>query len=1071
MNLKLFLCAVAAAALVNAAEVKLGATAALSPDGKSLVFEWQEDLWAVSSSGGVARALTRNPAVDRFPVFSPDGSQIAFLSGRDGTFQTYVMPSAGGSPQQVTFHSEGSTPQDWFPDGSRLLVRGSRENGDLLPYRFASVVATQRVAEKLLFDDAGDWGRISPDGSKMLFTRLGEDSYRRGYRGSKAAQIWSYDLAKGSFALVARMADGSECRWPLWKPDGKGIYFVREGKERGTFNLFEKALPDGKDKQLTFFKDFSVMFPAVSRDGSTVVFRNGFDFYRWQPGAEQPTKIVITTADDNGVVEKSRRMTYDNATAVDTTGSVDFTDDAKQIVFAGGANLWVMDTVVREPVRMTTGEGVLDNWALFGPGDKAVYFIRDEGHRANVFKATRGDDKLPWWRNEKFKVEQITNDERSRAKLQIAPRGGLMAWVEQPGTLWVSKLDGTEPHKLCTSPMDLDYDWSPDGKWIVAAVQDSDDNRDIWIHSTDGSREPYNLSRHPNWDGFPKWSPDGRVIAYAGRTYDNDIDLYYVWLREEDHGRLEKETERRRLADAEIKEAKKADTNAPPAPPTTNVVGTRIDFDGLFERVQRHKISAVSPENLAWSQDGKALSFQATVDGKPGTWKVFFPHPGKPEVVSASRGDWPKWTDKAYLWAIDGVPAALDAKYTFRIQFERDQTAWRTFGFRRMWRQLRDNFYDAKMNNLDWNAVRLRYEPLVAQVDDTGFARIIEMMMGELNASHLGYTPTKRTTTIPGVWPVITGHLGVKFDPKHTGPGLRVASVIPDSPADRDITRIAPGDLITAIEDTPVSPTTDLTQLLNGPLPRYANLDLERGTEKKRIRLPLTAPDKVRELEHEADIKLARTRTHDWSKGRAGYIDIAHMRTEDLRAFEKEVYAQGFGREGLVIDVRDNTGGFVADQILAILCHPNHSVTIPRGGEPSYQGGYIGHPFWMKPIVVLCNEYTVSNGEIFSHAIKNTKRGKLVGAPTQAGVISTGERTILDMGTFRNPHRGWFPLPSGLDMERHGAIPDILVHETPATRSANEDPQLKAAVEALLKDCDAHRRDRPTVRYGSEEKN
>lgn len=1049
---------------VRGAEVKLAAAAGLSPDGRTLVFEWQEDLWAVSSSGGVARALTRNPAVDRFPVFSPDGSQIAFMSGRDDSFQVYVMPATGGVPRQVTFHSEGASPQDWFPDGRRLLVRGSRENGDLLPYRFVAVDASQRVAEKVVFDDAGDWGRISPDGSRFLFVRLGEEPYRRGYRGSKAAQIWSFDLGSGAFELVARMEDGGDCRWPLWKPDGKGIYFCREGKERGTLNLFEKSLPGGKDRQLTFFKDFSVMFPAISRDGSVIVFRNGFDFFRFAPGSDkEPQRVAISTADDEVPQETSRRITYMSATAIDFPGTVDFTGDGKQIVLAGGGNLWAMDTVVREPVQVTTGQGVMDNWAWFGPDDKSVFFIRDSGDRANIFKATRGDEKLPWWRNDKFKLHQITDDDHSRSRLQLSPRGGLMAWVEAPGALWVSKLDGSERHKLFSSPADMDYDWSPDGKWIVAAIQDSDDNRDVWIYPTDGSHEAYNVSRHPNWDGVPKWSPDGRVIAYVGRTYDNDIDLYYVWLREEDHGRLVKETDWLKAAEEESKEKKKGETNAPPP-----VVATKIDFEGLCDRVQRVKINCANPDNLAWSSDSKALSFQGTVDGKSGTWKVFFPHPEKVETVSSSRGNWPHWTEKGYYWAIDGVPAVLDTRYQFKVQYERDLIAWRRLGFLRMWRQLRDEFYDGKLNNLDWNAIRARYEPMVSQVDEGGFARIVEMMMGELNASHLGFVPQKKKTTLDGVWPVFTGHLGVSFDPAFAGPGLRVASVIPDSPADREFTRIKEGDVILTINETPVNPGFDLTQILNGPLPRFADLEIQRGEEKKKIRLPLTSPDDMRKLVHEADTKRSQARVAGWSKGRAGYIDIAHMKTEDLRAFEKEVYAQGFGREGLVIDVRDNTGGFVADQILSILCHPNHAVTIPRGGEPSYQGGYIGHPFWMKPVVVLCNEYTVSNGEIFSHAIKNTKRGKLVGAPTQGGVISTGERTILDLGTFRNPHRGWFPRPSGLDMEHHGAIPDIIVYETPATRSAGEDPQLKAAVDALLKDCDAHKRDLPVTRYATE---
>ena len=159
--------AAAAAAVLTAAagepaRVRLAATPALNADGSTLVFEWREDLWSVPATGGVARALTRHPAVERFPVFSPDGRRLAFMSGRDDTFQAWVMDLAGGAPEQATFHSDGAVPHDWYPDGRRLMVRGARDSGSFLTHRFLTVDTAARSAEQLLFDDYGDWGRLSP---------------------------------------------------------------------------------------------------------------------------------------------------------------------------------------------------------------------------------------------------------------------------------------------------------------------------------------------------------------------------------------------------------------------------------------------------------------------------------------------------------------------------------------------------------------------------------------------------------------------------------------------------------------------------------------------------------------------------------------------------------------------------------------------------------------------------------------------------------------------------------------------------------------------------------------------
>ncbi len=1048
--------------LTAAAPVRLAATPALTPEGRTLIFEWQGDLWTVASTGGSAHALTRHPAVDRFPVVSPDGTRVAFMSGRDDTFQVYVMALTGGVPVRVTHHSDGAVPQDWHPDGRRLLVRGSRDTASFLPQRLCVVDTLQPRAEELLFDDAADWGRWAPDGQSVLFMRAGEDLYRRGYRGSKAATVWQYTTVSQAFTNRAAALDQRECRWPLWRPDGRGFYYVREGDE-GCLNIWEREVESGREVQRTFLREYGVILPCLSRDGSTMVFRSGFDFYLWRPGGRtEPVRLAIQVANDE-VEENVRRLSYNRAQIDGLEASCDFTADLKQLVFAAGGSLWIMDATTKDPVRLTSGSGHIDNWASFTPGGSAIYFLRDDGDRANIWKARREDEKLPWWRNRQFILEPVTDDARGRTSLSVDPTGQRLAWTEAPGSLWVAKLDGSEPRRVVTSPQELSYDWSPDGLWLATSVQDSDDNRDVWIVSATGARDSYNLSGHPNWDGNPAWSPDGRVIAFVGRTYDNEVDIYYAWLRREDHGRLPMETERRKAEESEPGKEKEKEA----AKPTTNAP-VRIDFDGLADRVERLRTPGSTPSHLFWSWDSKALAFQGRIDGKDGTWKLFFPHPGKPEFMTATRGTWARWNQAGISWVVEGVPAQYENRLNFTVRLERDQQQWRRLGFRLMWRAMRDEFYDGRLNNLDWRGLRARYESVIDEVDDAGFARLANMMFGELNASHLDFRAPEDKTLRNGSWRWQSGHLGVRFDPTHAGPGLRVREIIAGLPADRDLTRLQPGDVITALDGQPVQAGQELGPLLNGPLPREVLVQLERAGQRREFRLPLTSPDDVREKVREAEIAAAQARVAEWSQGRAGYISIARMQTEDLRQFEKEVYAQGYGRDALVIDVRNNQGGFTADQILSILCHPPHAVTIPRDGVLSYQGGYLGRPFWNKPLVVLCNAYTVSNGEIFSHAIKTIGRGKLIGQPTQGGVISTRDRPLLDLGTYRIPHRAWFPRSTGLDMERHGAIPDILVEDPPGARARGEDPPLKAAVTSVLADLAAGAGQPPKVRYASE---
>ncbi|MFO1521307.1 MAG: S41 family peptidase [Kiritimatiellia bacterium] len=422
--------------------------------------------------------------------------------------------------------------------------------------------------------------------------------------------------------------------------------------------------------------------------------------------------------------------------------------------------------------------------------------------------------------------------------------------------------------------------------------------------------------------------------------------------------------------------------------------------------------------------------------------------------MSATFGEWAEWTAKGIRWSVGGVPALYERKLPFTVRLERDESAWRRLGLRKMWRTMRDEFYDEKLNHLDWNAVLPAYDEIAGQIDDSAFSRLASMLFGELNASHLGFTPRREGAATAG-WKRETGHPGILFDPSFAGPGLLVRSVIAGSSADRDVSRLVPGDVVTHINGAPVMPDDDLCPLLEGPLPRDVLLTLRRGNANLVVRLPLSTSDSIRELARKAETEAARAKVHEWSQGRAGYILLEAMRNDDLRLFEKMVYEEGDGRDGLVIDVRNNRGGFTADQILSILIYPQHAVTIPRGGQPGYQGSYLKRPRWNKPVTVLCNEHTASNGEIFSHAIKSTGRGKLVGKTTQGGVISTSDREVLDLGTFRIPHRGWFSQPDGIDMERQGAEPDIAVENPPGSRAAGFDPQLFAAVTVLLEDIKA----------------
>lgn len=533
-------------------KVQLADNPTLSPDGKRLVFAWRGDLWSVGSNGGVAKRLTHHEAADKQPRFSPDGKTLAFTSMRTGTPQVFTMPAAGGPVTQVTHHTGGSECAGWYPDGEALLVRGQRDHWwkTTQNYRYFKVALGERRAEELLFDDYGDDASLSPDGTQLLFTREGPAWWRKGYYGAQAAQIWLYDLREKTFRQV--LAPETGARYPLWKPDGKSFYYVGNGTTK-SWNLNEYDLAASKSNTLTNFDDDSVVQPAISADGKMLVFRRLFDLYRWSPDKPAaPKKLDITVVDDD-----VRTDPYDRKTL---TTAKDFavTRDGLEIAFIAGGDLWVMDTILREPKQVTdTPEE--ESEPVFTADQTALLYISNAGGQCDIWKAEKSEANRYWWTNSKFNLRKLTDNPATESSLTLSPKGDRLAFVRGLGDLMTMDLDGDEVKEVFTGWDKPEFDWSPDGRWFAYAVSDKDFNNDVWIRPSDGSGKPFNVSRHPDNDYRPRWSPDGKLLSFTGRRADDETDIFYVWLRAADE---ETSTRDRNLQKALEKMQKRNQANA-----------------------------------------------------------------------------------------------------------------------------------------------------------------------------------------------------------------------------------------------------------------------------------------------------------------------------------------------------------------------------------------------------------------------------------------------------------------------------------------------------------------------------
>jgi tricorn protease len=268
------------------------------------------------------------------------------------------------------------------------------------------------------------------------------------------------------------------------------------------------------------------------------------------------------------------------------------------------------------------------------------------------------------------------------------------------------------------------------------------------------------------------------------------------------------------------------------------------------------------------------------------------------------------------------------------------------------------------------------------------------------------------------------------------------------------------GDVITAIGGETFGPHDSLEQRMRGRVGQETVITVRRtggdGAAPASIECLITpgASAEESELLYKDTCARAAKLVNEWSGGRLGYLHIKAMSEQSLEDFERDLCAAAQGKDGLLVDVRNNGGGSTADRVLASLMTQPHAYTVPRGADPSYTRGYPQDRLyiqrWTLPANMLCNEKSFSNAEIVSHAFKRLKRGSLVGEQTYGGVISTGGTSLVDGTTVRLPFRGWYS-PDGVDMENNGAMPDIRIAPNPVDESRDFDAQLKAAVEDLLR--------------------
>ena len=990
-----------------------------SPDGNSIAFSYYGDIWTVNAAGGKAERLTVNPAYEGRPYWSPDGRAIAFVTDRWGNDDICVMPSDGTEPpRRLTYYSNYDLLYGWTPDGQSVVFVSQRNT---IRHIFYKISIKGGSPEVLLNFEAYNLSFL-PDGKTVYFERGGAAWWRRRYKGGANQDIWKKTLPDGNSERITDYP-GRDA-YPMYsRLDGK-LYFISDRGGETVSNIWRMELDGSNPEQMTYEKE-DIHFPRVSWDGSLIAFECLNDICTYDVATGRTTRLKIFVTEDYA------EEPFVFQTFVSDASEFALSPTEKELAFVVHGDIFVMqlkDGMPEKILQLTKTPCVERDVAWHPHKEMLVYSSMEDGDMDIYTIEPRNEKKF--YDDLVFSTQKVLNTEGTEYKPEFSPDGDMIAYFKNHGELHVMKKDGTQSKKLCPTNDVLWIDWSPDSEWITFSRPVLGWREDVFIVRADGSGEPVNVSNHPNDDYQPMWSQDGRRIAFASRDAIGNLWMKYVFLLKEDEEK-----------DREYWEKTDSDTIIVAA----NVF---IDFEDIGKRV--HTVTQVRGgyNRVSQSPDGKQFAMHSDNHGSEDIWTVDWL--GKelkrvtstnvnPRMFSVSR-DRKKihYLTRTGQIFVAEILSAQSQPMSFNAQIGIDRITEREHVFKEAWWALQDGFYDSDFHGIDWSAMYHKYSDWAMHTRERrDFHDVVRMMMGELNSSHLGISKIE-----PGG--ETTGLIGIISDPLHTGAGIKVKAVIPNTPAAELKANIKPGEIITRINDEKIEPGINPCSLLRNMANRDVMLTISNRNETREVRVSLVPPQRILTTVKENWIKANEEYVYDKGNRRIGYLYIESMYEPNLRQFEKDLYEE-MDKEGLIIDIRYNGGGHIHDAILDILRRTAYAYSIERGGQKAYSSLFK----WNKPTVVLINEHCYSNAEIFPAAFKALGLGKLVGTPTFGAVIGTVDIKLHDETNFRVPRTGWYML-TGVNLENTSVEPDIYVENAPEEDGSSSDSQLARAIEVLL---------------------
>ncbi|MCB0685327.1 MAG: PD40 domain-containing protein [Saprospiraceae bacterium] len=1012
-----------------------------------VVFSSEGDLWLVSLSGGLAQRLTSHLEEERFPAFSPDGSQLAFSASYEGPMEVYTMPISGGLPTRLTYEEDPSQVNTWSSNG--WILYDSRAQSTLPDRQLFWIDAPNKTKGIFPLSQASE-ASYDPGSKTVFFVRPSyHGNVTKRYKGGTARQVWKY--TEGAEEAIRLTVDyPGESHHPLYY-DSR-VYFISD--RDGTMNIWSVDII-GKDlQQHTFHKDFDVR--SANLHQGQLVYQWGADIWHLNLATGIDQKIPIRLRSD---LEQIREKWVENPAPYITSMHAD--SAAERLVITARGRIFVAPVDAGRWVSFTDPANVRYRDAVFSADGKYIMALSDEsGEFEFIQLPADGIGKL----------KAISHDGSVLRYAGVpSPDGKWLAYDDLENHLYLLNISTGESRLISTNEEGIrSFRWSADSQWLAFEQQAENTMMQIWIYDLSENSSFAITSDRAN-SLSPSWSDDGRFIYFlSDRNFQtlvgspwgsrqpepyfvNSEKLYYIALQPGNRSPFR--------PDDELFKKDKDQTNK-------DSLTITIDKRDIINRLEEVPVKAGNYSNLSLSngvlymisRDGNSAAGRDLVALKIENQDV--------KLITLLEGI------NGYELSPDGSKLVLDKQNSIYVvpakaskisdlnESKVDMSDWR-FSidpkedwkqmFTDAWRMERDYFYDQHMHGVNWQAMYDKYLPLVDRVHSREeLSDLIGRYVGELAALH---TSVRGGDVRSDDKDITVAGLGARLSRQQNAGGFKIDYIYqsdPDYPDERSpladpYLNIQVGDMITMVNGRDALSVFDLGELIRDQEGKQVRLQIKRdGKKREVIVVPIANTYDLRYRDWEYTRRLAVERATD---SQVGYVHLRAMGPDDINQWYREFYPV-FDRGGLIIDVRHNRGGNIESFILEKLLRKAWMYWKSRSGKPYWnmQYAFRGH------IVILVDENTASDGEAFADGFKKLNLGAAIGVRTWGGEIwLSGANRLTDGGLARAPMMGVYGPDGDWLIEGHGFEPDIVVENLPHQTFLGEDAQLEAGIKHLQK--------------------